>query len=82
KSCIDAGVKFVFTKYGDETVDYMLQDLGVTQDMVVSEILNYAPDLAQLLLQHDIAEPLIRRHLQRFYFADTTLQLLGERPAG
>lgn len=81
KSCIDAGVKFVFTKYGDETLEYTLNDLGVTQEMIISEILIYAPDLAQLLLQHDIAEPLIRRHLQRFYFSDATLQLLNVSPA-
>ncbi|MEE2733197.1 MAG: hypothetical protein VYA55_20430 [Pseudomonadota bacterium] len=76
KSYIDAGVKFFFDKYGEDTLESILQDLGVTEDMVVSEIQNYAPDLAQLLLQHDIAEPLIRRHLERFYFAEATLALL------
>ena len=79
KSYIDAGVKFFFDKYGEENVYAILQDLGVTEEMVVSEIKNYAPDLAQLLLQHNIAEPLIRRHLERFYFAEETLAILADQ---
>lgn len=77
QSCINAGVQFFFDKYGEDTLHDVLADLGVNQQMVVSEIINYAPDLAQLLLKHEIAEPLVRRHLQRFYFAESTLALLG-----
>jgi len=78
QSCIDAGVKFFFDKYGDDSLHTMLSDLGVTEDMIVSEIVNYAPDLANMLLKHNIAEALVRRHLQRFYFSDETLALLAK----
>jgi hypothetical protein len=78
KSCIDTGVKFFFDKYGDDTIHTLLSDLGVTEEMIVSEIVNYAPDLGQLLLNHNIAEAIIRRHLQRFYFDEATLAILSE----
>lgn len=48
QSCINTGVKFFFDKYGDDTLHTVLTDLGVTEEMIVSELLNYAPDLARL----------------------------------
>ena len=77
KSCIDAGCRLFFDKYGEETLGTILADIGVTEAMVVSELQNYAPDLARLLLDHNIAEPILRRHLQRFYFSVETLALLS-----
>lgn len=77
KTFIDAGVEFFFNKYGDETLQALLSELGITREMVISEILNYADDLSSLLIKHDIAEAILRRHLQRFYFNDNTLAILG-----
>jgi len=76
KSLIDSGVQFFFDKYGEESLQSITGEMGVTEDMIISEILNYAPDLAQLAVKEGIAETIIRRHLQRFYFDQKTLTLL------
>lgn len=76
RSCIDAGVDFFFNKYGEDSIQVILGELGITQQMIISEILNYAGDLTKLLKKHDIAETIIRRHLQRFYFSDATLAII------
>lgn len=77
QDCISAGVDFFFDKYGDETLETLLNDLGVTQDMIVSDVLNYVPDMTSILVKKGIAEQLIRRHLQRFYEDPDTLALLA-----
>ena len=56
----------------------ILSELGITEEMIISEIENYAGDLADLMKQHGIAEAIIRRHLQRFYFNESTLAILQE----
>ncbi len=77
QSCIDAGVNFFFDKYGDESLQTVISDMGVTKEMIFSEHLRYVPDLAELLIKEDIAETILRRHLHRFYFDETTLKLLA-----
>lgn len=76
KSLIDAGVEFFFDKYGDESLQTVTLEMGVTQEMIQSELLNYLPDLASLLVDEGFAETIIRRHLKRFYFDEGTLALL------
>ena len=79
KSIIDTAVDFVFAKYGEETLHKLLTDLGVTYDMIESEILRYAEDLAGVLVDKGIAETLVRRHLAEFYFSDATQALFTTR---
>lgn len=77
KTIIDTAVDFVFNKYGDDSLQKIVTDLGVTDQMIESEILRYGEDLADLLVRTGIAETILRRQLQRFYFADATLALLA-----
>lgn len=79
KACIDAGIDFFFDKYGEETLLTVISDMGVTREMVFDEFYNYAPDLAQLLIEQGLAEKMIRRHLKRFYHSKKTLDLLAAR---
>lgn len=78
KSIIDTAVDFVFDKYGEETLQKLLSDLGVTHDMIESEILRYSDDLASLVIRKGMAETMIRRHLERFYFNPSTLALFDQ----
>ncbi|MCQ8896708.1 hypothetical protein NQT62_09715 [Limnobacter humi] len=77
KRCIDTGVDFFFDKYGEQSLQALLDDIGVSRDMVVEEIANYAPDLAGLLVSEGLAEDFIRRHLKRFFHSKKTLALLS-----
>lgn len=77
KACIDAGVEFFFDKYGEETLQTLLDEIGVSREMVIEEISNYAPHLANLMIAQGLAESFIRRHLKRFYHSKKTLEILG-----
>lgn len=77
KTIIDTAVDFVFAKYGDESLQKILADFGISATMVESEILHYADDLAGVLIEKGVAETLLRRQLERFYFNGDTLALLG-----
>jgi len=73
---IDTAVDFFFDKYGDDSLQKIISEMGVTYEMVESEILRYSNDLARLAIDKGIAETLIRRHLERFYSRPETLALL------
>ena len=76
RSCIDSGVSFFFKKYGNFTLTELLTEIGVTKEMVVSEVLNYGPDLTKQLVKTGIAEAVLRRHLTRFYCSPEALEIL------
>ena len=78
KSCIDTGVAFFYSKYGDESLQTVISEMGVTEEMVASEISNFLPDFCRLLVENNLAEPFIRRHLERFYFSEATLDILKD----
>lgn len=77
-SIIDAGVDFFFDKYGEDSLQKIISEMGVTYEMIESEILNYSADMARLALNQGIAETMLRRHLERFYFSVGTLTILGD----
>lgn len=76
ETIIDTGVEFVFNKYGEDSLQKIITDFGVTYEMIESEILRYGEDLGDLLVRTGIAETILRRQLQRFYFDPDTLALL------
>lgn len=77
-ACIDAGIGFFFFKYGDDDLQSILDELGVTRDMIRAEVQNYAPDLAALLHQQGLTEQFLRRHLTRFYESADAQALLTQ----
>ena len=76
KSCIDNGVNVFFEKFGEENLQALISELGVTKEMIISEPVTYAPDISKLLIEHELAETILRRHLERFYFSESTLAML------
>ena len=77
KACIDAGVNFFFEKYGDESLMTVIEEMGVTRDMIFEEFQTYLPDLSALLIEKGITEKILRRQLKRFYHSKKTLDLLA-----
>ncbi|HVL02288.1 MAG TPA: hypothetical protein VM553_20860 [Dongiaceae bacterium] len=78
---IDMGVEFFFAKYGEDSLQKIITEMGVTYEMIESELLNYSEDLAGMGLEKGIAETIVRRHLERFYFSAETLAILADTPA-
>lgn len=77
KSCIDLGVDFFFEKYGDQSLQDLLDDIGVSREMILDELDHYIPDLAALMIKEGVAEGFLRRHLQRFYSSKKVLDILA-----
>lgn len=77
KSCIDLGVDFFFEKYGDQTLQDLLDDIGISHEMIADELDNYLPDLATLVIKEGLAEGFLRRNLQRFYSSKKVQDLLA-----
>ncbi|MAG80940.1 MULTISPECIES: hypothetical protein [unclassified Limnobacter] len=78
KSCIDLGVDFFFEKYGEQSLQDLLDDIGISHEMITDELDNYIPDLAALLIKEGLAESFLRRNLQRFYSSKKVQDLLAE----
>ena len=78
KSCIDLGVDFFFEKYGEQSLQDLLDDIGISHEMSTDELDNYIPDLAALLIKEGLAESFLRRNLQRFYSSKKVQDLLAE----
>ncbi len=81
KNIIDAAVDFFFEKYGEDSLQKIISEMGVTYEMIEAEFLNYSDDVAAFAIHQGYAEALIRRHLERFYFSADTLALLAEPAA-
>ncbi|HEX4856678.1 MAG TPA: hypothetical protein VFV28_07680 [Limnobacter sp.] len=77
KSCINLGVDFFFEKYGDQSLQDLLDDLGISREMIMDELDNYLPDLAGLVIREGLAEGFLRRNLQRFYSSKKVQDLLA-----
>ncbi|PZO12884.1 MAG: hypothetical protein DCE87_14205 [Betaproteobacteria bacterium] len=77
KSCIDLGVDFFFEKYGEQSLQDLLDDIGISHEMISDELDNYIPDLAALLIKEGLAESFLRRNLQRFYSSKKVQDLLA-----
>lgn len=74
---VDAGVRFFFSKYQDSTLLEVLDEMGVTRDMIVRDVMHYVPGVLATLNEKKLLDPMIRRILQPFYESDEAQKLLG-----
>jgi hypothetical protein len=70
-------VDHFFTKYGDETLLGLLEDLGVTATMVSSELRSFLGPLLERALATDFLEQRIRAHLEPFYRSAAVVGILA-----
>lgn len=82
KGCYEAVVAHLFDKYGDEPLQALLEDMGVTQAMVETEIEAFAPPLFDELHRRGYLEQILRRRLESFYHSQAALAVLGSGSGG
>ena len=75
-SLIRAGVEFFFEKYGETTLAELVQEMGVTAEMIVEDGERFAPPIIAVLKEKGILQDALRRRLEGFFFDEKTLELL------
>jgi hypothetical protein len=74
---IETGIDAFFAHYGRQPLTQLLEDLGITRQMMLTEALRYTPTVVKALQRKKLLEPLIRRQLAGFYTSDAVRQILG-----
>ncbi len=66
-------VDYVFRKYGSAPLGELLEDLGIDQKRLVTEVKAFAPGVLAAIQQNGQLEALIRRRLAGFYMSEEAL---------
>lgn len=74
---LDTGIDSFFAQYNDSTLAALLDDLGITQDMMLAEALRFAPPVIKTLKRKKMLRPLIERELGDFYASPAVAKILG-----
>lgn len=77
-SWIDTGVDFFFEKYGDTSLTGMLDELAISREMIIDDVMRFAPGILQVLKDKGILEAALRRQLGRFYQSEAAHRVLAE----
>jgi hypothetical protein len=77
RELIEAGIERFFKRYGKQTLATLLDDIGITREMMIAEGVRYAPRAIQTLKKQKLLAPLIRRQLEPFYRSPAALKLLA-----
>src|SRR5690554_4911143 len=77
EGCARAVVNHLFAKYGDRPVMDLLQDVGVTREVIVTEVESLALPIVEVLAEEGYLEALVRRRLGAFYQSAAAKKLLA-----
>ncbi len=75
---IDTGVVGFFDKYGKTPLTTLLAEMGVTRDMILKDLLRFAPPALAALQKKKLLEPLVRRWLSPFFASQAAAKLLAD----
>jgi len=64
---IDAGVDGFFDRYGTISLGELLEEIGISRDMLVADAMRFAPKAIDGLARSGLLEGMIRRNLEAFY---------------
>lgn len=78
EGCARAVVEHLFAKYGDRPVMDLLNDIGVTRGVIVTEIAELGLPIIDVLHKEGYVEALVRRRLGSFYKSAAAKKLLAE----
>jgi hypothetical protein len=78
KVLLDAGIDAFFRLYGTTTLDILLEEVGVTRQMLIADALRFAPPILSMMHEKNLLEPLVREHLAPFYASDIVQQILKD----
>jgi len=76
KNTYELMVDYFFEKYGEETLDILLDNLDISSELLIQEVARFAPQLVVSLKQSGQLEAIIRRHLSSFYTSTVALNYL------
>ncbi|MEQ1437961.1 hypothetical protein AAG565_01240 [Fontimonas sp. SYSU GA230001] len=74
---IDAGIDAFFDAYGDAYLGDLLDDLGITRDLMIAEAMRYAPHVIKVLKRKKLLDGILRRQLAGFYRSGAVEQVLA-----
>jgi len=77
KELIETGIEVFFDTYRKTTLTALLDDIGVTRDMMVADAMRFLPKIVATLQKKRLLEPAIRRQLEDFYRSDEVAGILG-----
>lgn len=77
QALIDLSIDSFFDKYHEATLGELLEEVGVTREMMLTESLRYAPPVIAVLHEAGMLEPLVRRQLLPFYTSGRIEQVLA-----
>jgi hypothetical protein len=75
---IDTGIDVFFEKYGTVTLLELLNEVGVTREMMLEEALRYTTHVIPVLKRKRLLEAWIRRLLKDFYHSDAIAEVLAK----
>jgi hypothetical protein len=75
-------VIYFFKKYGDKELDLIIEDVGVSKEMIIREIIEVVTPGVEKALAMGHLEERVRARLADFYFADATAAVVMEKGAG
>ncbi len=74
---LDTGIDSFFSQYNDSTLAALLDDLGITDDMMLTEAMRFAPPVIKTLKKKKMLRRLIERELGDFYASPAVAKILG-----
>jgi hypothetical protein len=77
RSLIDAGVDFVFDKYGQTTLRELLDEFAITREDLIEEAMRFAPSVIATLRENGMLAAVLRRRLAPFFASDEVRSLLA-----
>ncbi len=77
REMIDVGIDTFFAKYNDTNLRDLLDEVGVTQEMMLAEAMQFAPPILEMLRERGLLEELLRENLADFYASDAVVALLS-----
>ena len=77
EGCARAVVEHLFELYGDRPINHLLQDIGVTREVILAEVDALALPIMDVLREEGYLEALVRRRLGSFYTSAAARKLLA-----
>lgn len=71
---------YFYEKYGDKELDFMIEDFGVTEEMVIREVIEIVSPCVEEMLSIGYVEERIRARLESFYFSEKAAALIPSLP--
>lgn len=75
---IDAGVASFFDKYGKSPLTTLLDEMGVSRELILQDVLRFGAPALAALKKKKLLEPMLRRWLSPFYTSAAAIKLLAD----